>query len=117
VQGQVLKLYEDESLTEEERNKRVTEADLLLYFTLAENIMSEEEQKLEMAKGNSQGVIKAILDEINAQGERREVLAEFLSLQLDAIDAEREFKDAVDTTATSSRKVRRYYKRGEQTGC
>lgn len=128
--SEINKLYEDESLTEEERNKRVTEALRLQAKligleekrnkfldknkeVLAENIMSEEELavvqenlSLIMAnyQGNSQGVIKAILDEINAQGERREVLAEFLSLQLDAIDAEREFKDAVDTTATAQEK-------------
>lgn len=125
--SEIQKLYEDESLTEEERNKRVTEA-LSLQAKLiglegkrnkflndkseilAENILTEEElaavqENLALImsnyQGNSQGVIKAILDEVNAQGERREVLEEFLQLQLDVINAEKDFKDSLDTTKTA----------------
>lgn len=123
----IQKLYEDESLTEEERNKRVVESLRLQAKligaeekrneflsknaeVLGENIMNEEDyafakerlaQLIAVDTELRQGAIQEILNEVNAQGERREALQQFLLLQLEVIDAEKAFKDSVDVSKTA----------------
>lgn len=125
LSSDIKKLLDDETISEDERSRRIEKAltleakliglkqrraSLLEEYDgiLGKNILNEQEMinaqnKLAEARklGNvsAQTTINNILAEVGAQGERRRALELFLKIQLDIIDAEKEYADALDTSS------------------